>query len=250
MVTLWLSKPHETFIFPLPLHKVFFDSWLPWLYRSALLQPSWQLFLWSVVVTQTLPAGALFKRRNPKQKDLKQTNSQVSSKINDDVFILFLRNCEINFFLSEKVHYHGLFWFAFICFHRKSETNINLFNQAHFFLIICPPLELLPLLGPWQQWVPPTLDASLLCSSTAGSDLGLESGLSSTLICCVFWKASRCWAHQEASQNDCLDYFQLFFLFLHLFSSFQMKNIEKELKNCVLVTLYLNTKSHLKSSFQ
>ena len=34
-----------------------------------------------------------------------------------------------------------------------------------FFVCVHPPLELLPLLGPLEQYVTPTLDAALLCSS-------------------------------------------------------------------------------------
>ena len=41
-----------------------------------------------------------------------------------------------------------------------------------FFFIIRPPPELLPVLGPLEQYVMPTLNTALLCSSRAGSDLG------------------------------------------------------------------------------
>ena len=44
-----------------------------------------------------------------------------------------------------------------------------------FFFIIRPPLGLLPVLGPLEQYMTPTLDAALLCSSWAGSDLGCRS---------------------------------------------------------------------------
>ena len=44
-----------------------------------------------------------------------------------------------------------------------------------FFFSICPPRELLPVLGPLEWYLTPTLDAALLCSSRAGSDLGQTS---------------------------------------------------------------------------
>ena len=47
--------------------------------------------------------------------------------------------------------------------------------NAIFFIHL--PSELLPVLGPWNSDVMPTLDAALLFSSRAGSDLGRESGL-------------------------------------------------------------------------
>ena len=40
------------------------------------------------------------------------------------------------------------------------------------FFIIRPPLKLLPVLGPLERYVTSTLEAALLCSSMAGSDLG------------------------------------------------------------------------------
>ena len=45
------------------------------------------------------------------------------------------------------------------------------------FLFFCfrPPPELLPVLGPLEWYMTPTLDASLLCSSRAVSDLGRTS---------------------------------------------------------------------------
>ena len=50
--------------------------------------------------------------------------------------------------------------------HSRSRTLLK-----HFFCIHPPP-ELLPVLGPLERYVMPTLDAALLCSSRAGSDLG------------------------------------------------------------------------------
>ena len=41
-----------------------------------------------------------------------------------------------------------------------------------FFVSIHPPLELLPVLGPLERCMMPTLDTALLYSSRAGSDLG------------------------------------------------------------------------------
>ena len=44
--------------------------------------------------------------------------------------------------------------------------------MAIFFFSIHPPPELLPVLGPLERYMTPTLDAALLYSSRAGSDLG------------------------------------------------------------------------------
>ena len=41
-----------------------------------------------------------------------------------------------------------------------------------------PPPELLPVLGPLERYMTPTLDAALLYSSRAGSDLGRTSDYS------------------------------------------------------------------------
>ena len=43
------------------------------------------------------------------------------------------------------------------------------------FFSIRPSPELLPVLGLLEQYMTPTLDAALLCSSRAGSDLGRKS---------------------------------------------------------------------------
>ena len=51
-----------------------------------------------------------------------------------------------------------------------------------FLIFICPPLELLPVLGPWERWRATHSDVDLLCSSRASSDLGLESGLVEVLL--------------------------------------------------------------------
>ena len=47
----------------------------------------------------------------------------------------------------------------------------TLLNAASFFCIRPPP-ELLPVLGQLERYITPTLDAALLYSSRAGSDLG------------------------------------------------------------------------------
>ena len=44
-----------------------------------------------------------------------------------------------------------------------------------FFFSIPPPPELLPVLGPLERYMMPTLDATLLCSSRLGFDLGCKS---------------------------------------------------------------------------
>ena len=49
----------------------------------------------------------------------------------------------------------------------------KLYNIILFIIFFCvrPPPELLPVMGPLERCVTPTLDAALLCSSSAGSDL-------------------------------------------------------------------------------
>ena len=46
-------------------------------------------------------------------------------------------------------------------------------QQKKTFFCIRPPLELLPVLGLLKRYMTPTLDAALLYSSRAGSDLCL-----------------------------------------------------------------------------
>ena len=46
---------------------------------------------------------------------------------------------------------------------------------SFFFFGICPPPGLLPVLGPSERYRTPTLDAALLISSRADTDLGLSS---------------------------------------------------------------------------
>ena len=52
----------------------------------------------------------------------------------------------------------------------KAKAEIH--QALLFFLSICPPLGLLPVLGPLERYATPTLDAALLISSRAGADLG------------------------------------------------------------------------------
>ena len=47
--------------------------------------------------------------------------------------------------------------------------------QKTNFLIIRPPPGLLPVLGPLERYITPTLDSALLISSRAGADLGRAS---------------------------------------------------------------------------
>ena len=51
-----------------------------------------------------------------------------------------------------------------------------------FFLSIPPPPGLLPVLGPLERYMTPTLDTALLCSSRAGSDLSCTSDWSEEVI--------------------------------------------------------------------
>ena len=48
-------------------------------------------------------------------------------------------------------------------------------GQIAPFFSICPPTELLPVLGLLDQYMTTTLDGALLCSSRAGYDLGHKS---------------------------------------------------------------------------
>ena len=76
--------------------------------------------------------------------------------------------------------------------HSSSENYINLYRFALTgiqglgliiiwttlalpFFSISPPPELFPVLGPLERYMTPTLDAALLNSSRAGSDLGRTS---------------------------------------------------------------------------
>ena len=44
-------------------------------------------------------------------------------------------------------------------------TDITGIPDLTFFIIVHPPPELLPVLGPLERYVTPTLDTALLCSS-------------------------------------------------------------------------------------
>ena len=59
--------------------------------------------------------------------------------------------------------------------------------------IIRPPPELLPVLGRWNGDVMPTLDAALLCSSRAGSNLGRVSGFITHIQSIFVTERSRRW---------------------------------------------------------
>ena len=57
-----------------------------------------------------------------------------------------------------------------------NQTLIKLyFSSSKAFFCIRPSLELLPVLGLLEQYMTPTLDTALLCSSRAGYDLGRKS---------------------------------------------------------------------------
>ena len=45
------------------------------------------------------------------------------------------------------------------------------FHQLFFFFGICPPPGLIPVLGPCEQYMTPTLDAAQIISSRAGTDV-------------------------------------------------------------------------------
>ena len=59
----------------------------------------------------------------------------------------------------------------------RYKGNILYQNTWDFFIIIRLPPEFLSVSGMTEQWCASTLGASLLCSSRAGSDLGLISTL-------------------------------------------------------------------------
>ena len=59
---------------------------------------------------------------------------------------------------------------SFLLHIKDSPGNTDKITYRLLFLIILPPPELLPVLGLLER---PTLDAALLCNSTAGSDLGV-----------------------------------------------------------------------------
>ena len=52
-------------------------------------------------------------------------------------------------------------------------------KNKDFFFLFRPSPGLLPVLGPLERYMTPTLDAALLISSRAGTDLGLTSDVES-----------------------------------------------------------------------
>ena len=52
------------------------------------------------------------------------------------------------------------------CGHFKSEIKVDIIVDL-FFVCVCPPLGLLPVLGP--RYMTPTLDSALLISSRVGA---------------------------------------------------------------------------------
>ena len=56
------------------------------------------------------------------------------------------------------------------CF-RDCQPQVLNMSFIHFFTVR-PPLGLLPVFGPLERYMMPTLDAALLISSRAGADLG------------------------------------------------------------------------------
>ena len=56
---------------------------------------------------------------------------------------------------------------------QKFQNFLSFLNYRFFLNIIRPPPELLPVLGPLERYVTTTLDTALLCSSRAGSHLGI-----------------------------------------------------------------------------
>ena len=55
--------------------------------------------------------------------------------------------------------------------HFIDKKKEHLVDSSYFFCT-CPPPELLPMLGPLEWYMMPTLDVALLCSSRVASDLG------------------------------------------------------------------------------
>ena len=56
--------------------------------------------------------------------------------------------------------------------HNEGNTKLERRFNNTFFFNICPSPGLLPVLGPLERYMTPTLDATLLISSWAGADLG------------------------------------------------------------------------------
>ena len=69
-------------------------------------------------------------------------------------------------------------WFFFLQYSQFQIPEISRKEWKEillFFFCICPPPGLLPVLGPCERYMTPTLDAALLISSRAGTDPGLSS---------------------------------------------------------------------------
>ena len=139
LVALWLSKPHEIFIFPLVIAQGFFSTAD---YLGCTVLPCYNTVDSCSCEVLLLPRPYLqvpcSKQETQKQKDTKQTNIHAGIfKNNWWCFYLVFEKLWNKFFSNLRksivVCYHGLFWFGLICFHWKHETNINLFSQAHFF---------------------------------------------------------------------------------------------------------------------
>ena len=55
-------------------------------------------------------------------------------------------------------------------------VDLDLISTTKWIFFSIPlPLELLPVLGPLERYMTPTLDVALICSSRAGSYLGRKS---------------------------------------------------------------------------
>ena len=59
----------------------------------------------------------------------------------------------------------------------ETDSIIIIFDYLLFFFSIRHPPGLLPVLGPLERYMTPTLDTALLSSSRAGTDLGRTSGI-------------------------------------------------------------------------
>ena len=65
---------------------------------------------------------------------------------------------------------------------RDKFSKDTLKHLSSFFSSIRLPLEFLPVLGPLERYMMPTLDTALLCSSRASSDLGLSPYVSAIVL--------------------------------------------------------------------
>ena len=92
-------------------------------------------------------------------------------------------------------------------------------DQVYIFFCfsIHPPPELLPVLGPLELYMTPTLDVALLCSSRAGSDLGRKSDLLRSFVNWVSSFPSR--AHLTHKQVLLVQYLKLLHSALYFLNS-------------------------------